>query len=288
MTKGSRSFSVVRGWQLLVLLCLVAACDALNDPPTRTPTRTPSGPDLIPTATTALITSDDMDIVFSGRSDPTAAAAPRDGELPPVPVTTPIPGTQAQVMQITLTDGALVQADVYQTGTARVPGVLLLGIDRAAWGDFPLRLQSIGFSAMVTDLRQPFNTTDFDVVLRAFSGLGAVDPGRIAVIGAESGADLALLGCAVDWLCDVTVLLSPVSQGTLLNVLPNYNPRPIMLVASQDDPQSYETALALSQAARGKVLFQPLTNAGRGTQMLQSDPTLGDTIIDWLTRHLSG
>ena len=120
-------------------------------------------------------------------------------------------------------------------------------------------------------------------MLRALSEMGTVDPARIAVIGATLGADVGLVGCSLNELCDTIVLLSPQSRDTLLNVMITYNPRPLMLTASREDT-SYGVAQAIQNVARGEVLLQGYDNAGRGTELLSNEPNLTDTIITWLNR----
>ena len=51
---------------------------------------------------------------------------------------------------------------------------------------------------------------------------------------------------------------------------------------SEDDTYSYQSTQALSQRAGGKHLFKTYGDVGHGTNMFQAEPTLMDTIIDWL------
>ena len=86
--------------------------------------------------------------------------------------------------------------------------------------------------------------------------------------------------------CDAAVLVSPIGGDTLLNVIADYNPRPLMLVASQGDSESLAAIQALQSLATGEVLVQSLENPGRGGALVQAQPDLFESIVSWLQRHL--
>jgi hypothetical protein len=255
---------------------------------TMTPTTALSGPTLEASPVIRPVPPTELppDFIGSGQNNPTAAALPSGGELPPVPIATAIPGSGQQIVQIILPDGARLEGDLYQSGGERVAGVVILATDRAAWGDFPARLQADGFTVLVITPRDITSVADFQAVLQAFTAVGTVDPARIGVIGASETADLALLGCAAELLCDTVVLLSPVSREALLNVMSAYNPRPLLVAASEDDAGSFVVAQAVQESASGEVLFQPFTSAGQGTAMLENRPDLGELVMTWLRRWL--
>jgi len=270
-----------------VLLLLLAACDTLS-PLTRTPTPPLSGPTLeaSPIIRPYLPTEPPPGYVSSGQNDPTAAALPRDSDLPPLPVGTIVPGAGQQVVEITMGDGAFLSGDLYAGGTERVPGVLVLATDRTAWSAFAAQTEGAGFTVLVMEVRDSASVDDFQVMLEAFTEVGTVDPASVGVVGGAETADLALLGCAANRLCDTVILLSPLQQDAALRALPLYNPRPLMVAASEDDADSYAVAQAVQEAVTGEVLFQPFTSAGRGTAMLQARPDLADLMVAWLTRQL--
>jgi hypothetical protein len=274
-----------------VILFSLAACNFVESslPSTATPTRALSGPTLAPSPTVLILPVDQLDSSFtSGQNDPTVAAMPNDAALPPLPVGTKPPDSSSQMVDFPADDGTLLVGELYESGIDRLPGVLIVSSDPAAWGDFPLRLHNAGFTVLVMQLRQPLSVADFSVMLRALSDLGTVNPGSLGAIGAESGADLVLIGCAADSVCDTAVMLSPSGSDTLLNVIADFSPRPLMLSASQDDPESFQMMQSLQALATGEVLAQPFNAAGRGVAMLQARPDLGDLIIQWLQRHLGG
>lgn len=279
-----------RHFLLLTAVVLLAACDAQSTP-TPTPSRLILGPTIAPSPTffPRQPTFVPFDEYLAGQNDPTAAALPAGGALPPLAVDrtlqsdgTPEPGRQS--IQITAMDGAQIPGDFYVTPGQRQPGVLLLAPDRAAWGDFPARLNAAGFTVLSMTLREG-GLLDFTVMLQALNS-GDADPANLAVIGAGAGADVALLGCAGDLLCDTALLLSPTGDPALVNAMAAYNPRPILLAASQEDATAYAAIQAIQRAATGTVQFQPFTNAGSGLAMLVSRPDLGDLIIAWLRQEI--
>ncbi|RMF76490.1 MAG: hypothetical protein D6737_20045 [Chloroflexi bacterium] len=281
-----RRYFKLNRWRVLLLAVFVlAACETTPAQPTATPTRTLSGPTLAPSPTVLPFppTEIPLEDTFDGLSDPTAAALPRDSSLPPLAVG--IEESGAQMVQLALEAGVLLTGDLYQQGTERLPGVLIIGRDRLAWGSFPAQLQQFGFTVFVIELRDPTNVNDFRVMIDGLN-TGLADPNHLAVIGAGVGADLALRGCAVDARCDALVLLSPTDIEALPDLMPQYSPRPIFISASSEDTTSYELAQLLDTAASGEKFFQPLDGAGSGEQMLQNRPDLAGLIASWLTRQL--
>lgn len=267
-----------------LLPVLLAACTAF-DPATPTPTQALTGPTIAPSPqlfTGPPTEGPPLEDGSLGISDPTAAALPASGALPPRSVSEP--GLEAaQPIEVVALDGALLTGTLYQSGTERQPGVLLLGPSAADWGDFPVSLRAAGFTVLVMTLRDGGTESDVQVMIDALAS-GTADPARIGAIGAAAGADVALRGCAITPACDTVVLLSPLDENP--NVLAQFNPRPIMLAASEEDADSFAVAQALEAAATGDKLFQPLVQAGQGTALLANRPDLGGLIIDWLNRQL--
>jgi hypothetical protein len=272
---------------LLLALVLLVACDDTGGGATAVSLRTLTGPTIAPSATfypqpPTPLSFDDLD---NGQNDPTAAALPAEAVLPPLAVGTPVLGSSEQHIQITAADGTALDGDLYQSGDVRMPGVLMLAEDRTAWGDFPKKIHDAGFTVLVVNIRRVAPASDFTVMLQSLSS-GEADPARLAVIGADSGADTALLGCADDLLCDALVLLSPSGNEALLSAMSRFNPRPVFLSASEDDTLSFDMVQRLQTAATGNVFFQPFTSAGHGTDMLVSRADLSDLIIQWLLQHV--
>jgi hypothetical protein len=273
---------------LLALLLLLAGCDDAFAPPSPTAQATLSGPSIeaSPTLSIRQPTVIPYDELYSGSNDPTAAALPPDSALPPLAVGSPAPVGTGQTIQVTGMDGALLPGVLYQNREGlRLPGVLLLAPRYTDWGDFPEKLHLSGYTVLAMSMREEGALLDFTVMIQALS-TGEADPASLAVIGAGAGADIALLGCAGELLCDTVVLLSPSGNPALLEAMNQYNPRPLLVSASQNDLASFTMAQQLETAATGEVLLQPFGSAGNGTQMLVNRPDLGDLLIQWLEQMI--
>ena len=262
---------------------LVSACDALPQASFE-PVRRLSAPTLAASPTVPIFNSDEIygDTITDGQSDPTAQALPVDAPLPPLQSGL-INEAGGQSIQIILENAQLMDGELYENPDAgRVAGVLLLAPDRLTWGSLPADLYANGFTVLLVEMPTVARAADMDVLLTSLSEQGTVDPSRIAAIGAGEGADMALLGCAVYEICDAVVLLSPQNGEALVNVLPNFNPRPILVIAARNDTASYEAAARLSTAfAEGSQFMQPATGQGTGLLALNSD--LHSEIIRWLS-----
>ncbi|NDJ61735.1 MAG: hypothetical protein GYB67_11455 [Chloroflexi bacterium] len=278
-------------WQrfvfLLVTAALIAGCD--NVPPTPTPTRVLSAPTLAPSPVfRPPLTVSPPPGARGGQNDPTAAAAANEGGLPPIALGPEYSDENRQAIQVTGSDGAQISGDLYPgPNDVRGPGLLLLAVDRVGWLDLPGRLQAAGFTVMTMSIRPNAPVGDFTAMIQALGQVGAVDPGRIGVIGVENGADLALQGCAVDPICDAAVLISPLTEGALIAALPGYNPRPLFLAAARDDQASFTVASAVQASATGPLAFESLGGVARGPVLLQSNPQLQTNIIAWLSDQLT-
>lgn len=283
----------------LTLALLLTACGVVApEAPTLTPTRALSGPTVEPSPTVLNLmpTSAIFGTTAPGQTIPEARSIPFNAELPPL-VTTPVGDGDFGVssVQITLGNGEILVGNLYENPPVvleqgplqqRLPGVLLVGAPLSAWGDAPMQIRDAGYTVLAVNLPGTATTANFVTVMRAFSETRSVNPGLIGVVGAGEGANLALIGCAVERLCDAAALLSPTARATLLNIIVDYNPRPLLVAASQDDTTAYETALALRDAAIGTFSLQEFESAGAGTALLDQQPVLVGTIIQWLGRFL--
>jgi len=269
---------------LTLILLILTACDLPSQTrATLTPTRSLSAPTLESSPAPVIRTSDELysdDGAFIGQSNPTIAALPADGDLPPVRV-----GETGNVVEVVLSDGSVLFGDLYQSGETRQPGILIVGVDRASWGALPLELQAGGFTVLVMETGLIPQAEYVETMLRTFINVGTVDPARIGVIGEAQGADIVMLACAIDELCDVVALLSPLSRDTLLNVIPSYGTRPLLVATSTQDSESYVASLVLSQTAQGDTRFIE-TSAGRGSSLLQFQPDLKDELVAWFVTYI--
>lgn len=264
----------------------LAGCETALPP---TPTLTPEPPPLEPSPTfdirpPSAIPLDPFEADQPGVTILEAARLPADSDfvpgeddLPPVP-----DDYRPQLLSLPLADGGQLVAELF-VGQAGRTGVLLIGAPFDDWGGFPAQLHERGHSVLVVEARIPPLEGDVSVMLTALITLGNPQ-GDVVVVGAAQGADVALLGCASDPRCGTAILLSPRQQGALVAAMTDYNPRPLLLVASLDDLPALQAVEALRIAARGDVLLQPFESAGIGTQMLDSRPDLRGLITNWIDR----
>ncbi len=269
---------------MLCLLMLLAACD--DSSVTSTPERVLSGPTVEPSPTfMPRQQGDEVPGEFIGISDPTAAALAPLAALPPLGVPGSLADGDRQSVEVTANDGALLLGEMYMSMAVRQPGVLLIAPDRTGWGEFPAQLHNGGFTVLVLGMRDLNRIEDLEAAIQSLSQ--SAMPDKLGVIGAGDGADTALLGCAGEGLCKALVLLSPSESPTLIDAMGRYNPRPIFLAATQEDTPSFNGITAIQSAATGENFFQPLTQAGYGTALLENRPDLGSVIVQWLQQQLS-
>lgn len=281
-------------FRLIAIACLLAfaACD--NIAPTLTPTRPISAPTLQASATILpFVPAEDPTQLFVGQNDPTAASLPRDSELPPMAAGTLAPGETRQPIEVTAPDGVQLSGDLYLSPLPDPsPGILILSSDTSAWLDLPLRLQNQGYSVLVMPLRPDTAANsatavgDFESMIRALSQVA--DPGHLGVVGAETGADVGLAGCAVEPLCDALALLTPTNLDIAQNTIIRYNPRPIYLAVAQNDGANFGIVEYLRGSARGEIGYDPIEGQARGAGLLQADPPMTDRLIEWLRTQLLG
>lgn len=273
-------FALSRVLAGIALALLLNACmDAA--PPTLTPTRSLSGPTLAPSPVPFIGPPTEPPPLEEGWFDPTIAALPSGGALPPVLLGGS--GVGRASVEVVAEDGALLIGALYTQAEVRAPGVLLLAPDATGWGGFTERLYNNGFTVLAVEPRDPAHwATDFSTLVDSLAS-GIADPSRIAVVGAVEGADMALVGCAATPLCDGAALLSPLAP-TSAGAMTGYNPRPLFITVTEGDVEAVTVARGIEAAAGGDVLFQPLNNAGRGTAILQNRPDVGDLLIAWLER----
>ncbi len=269
----------------VIALTSLAAC--ADEVPTVTPTAELSGPTLeaSPTFFPDLSYDSTSQAEFIGQSDPTAAALAPDSALPPLSLSDNSVVNNVQSVEITADDGTQLVGELYISPGERMPGLVLIAPEGASWGDLPTRLNAAGFTVLLMPPRDGFYVEDLRVMMLSLS-TGMAQPDHLAAIGADVGADMALLGCAAEPLCDAAVLLSPSDDSALSNAINTYNPRPIFLTASQEDVVSFSAITTLQSAATGPVFFQPFQEAGHGTALVLNRPDLGDVIIEWLHQQV--
>lgn len=193
-------------------------------------------------------------------------------------------------------DGVTIAGDEFGTGPK---GVLLVHDEarsRADWTAFAEKLATGGFHVVTIDLRGhgasmipsaltdadwPAMTGDIDAGVAWLRSRGATE---VHVVGARTGATLALAAAAANAQIDDLVLLTPAlsTHGVKVSaVLPAY-PRPVMVAVSNEDPLAVKTATYISDNATGPKRLDLFPAAGVGAVMLNKVPDLENLITAWM------
>ena len=184
-----------------------------------------------------------------------------------------------------LADRTTLHGELYQGGDQSQPAILILGGEISAWGTLPLQLSQVGFVVLVIQTDPLTPARQVETLLQSLIAIPGVDASAIGVIGEARSADLAMLGCAVNTLCDALALFSPTSRETLHNMIPSFGERPLWLTASRSDSESHGAALSLSQALRGQAQLVEV-EGGRGAGLLNAEPGLADQLVTWFALQL--
>lgn len=158
-------------------------------------------------------------------------------------------------------DWQLLASDFYRQGL-QVLTVDLRGHGGSASAATPLA--PADYPAMVADVRS------------AVAYLQSRGCTRVAIVGAELGANLALNEAADDPLVVSVVLLSPgvdYKGVTAVDAARRFGDRPMLMVAGQDDPYAARSIPSLAAAAGGETV-QIYPQAGKGTGMFNRVPEL--------------
>lgn len=206
----------------------------------------------------------------------------------------------ASTVQLRTSDGVTIAGTWYEAGDA-APAVVLVPMytrTRDDWRAFAERLNAAGLSALAIDLRghggsggaaAPAPAMALDV--RAAIDFLAARPGvrGIAVAGASLGASAALIAAADAPAVRGVAALSLVSDYRGVRVdaaVKKYGTRPLLLVASTDDPLASRTLRSLvAEAPPGRDQRLSLV-AAHGTVILDRDPDVAAAVVDWLRRTL--
>jgi alpha-beta hydrolase superfamily lysophospholipase len=214
-----------------------------------------------------------------------------------------MPEAASQRLGLRTDDGVTLAATWYEPSTRPAPAVVLVHMlhrSRRDWEYAASRLASEGIGALTIDLRghgesggtaqdYPPMVQDLRAARRFLSGRSDVIPGRIGVAGASLGANLAALMAADDSAVASVALLSPSTDYRGLRIeaaVRKYGARPLLLVASDDDPYASRSARELQKAGTGTREIVVLSGAGHGTNMLSRAPDLTRLLVDWFRRTL--
>lgn len=197
-------------------------------------------------------------------------------------------------------DGVTIAATWYEAADSG-PAVVLVPMytrTRDDWRAFAEKLNAAGLSALAIDLRghggsggasAPSPAMALDV--RAAIDFVATRPGvrGIGVAGASLGASAALIAAADAPAVRGVALLSLVSDYRGVRVdaaVKKYGGRPLYLVASTDDPLAARTLRGLVAEAPPAREQRLSLVAAHGTIILERDPDVAASMVDWLRRTL--
>jgi len=215
---------------------------------------------------------------------------------------------RAQRVSFRTEDGVTIAATWYEPSSRPGPAVILVHMlqrSRRDWEALASRLASSGIGALAIDLRghgESFygrsadETADYSAMVqdvraarRFLAARSDVLPARIGIAGASIGANLAVLEAAGDSAIASIALLSPSLDYRGLRIeaaVRKYGKRPMLLVASDDDPYAGRSAVDLQKAGGGPRELMTLSGAGHGTNMLGRAWELPQALVDWFRRTL--
>jgi pimeloyl-ACP methyl ester carboxylesterase len=215
--------------------------------------------------------------------------------------------TQQQV-NFKTEDGVSIGATLYLPSRPAPAVILLHPLTRSRedWRAVGQRLAEAGIAALAIDLRghgasdpPPVATSGGELTgmsldikaARAFlAGRREVVQGRVGLLGASVGANLAVTAAAADPSVRTLALLSPgldyrgIRTEAALN---RYGGRPVLMVGSSEDNYVMISMRRLSGGAGAGTREQlVLDGAGHGTAMVARRPELIGVLVDWFRRTL--
>lgn len=219
------------------------------------------------------------------------------GGLPPV---APPVAAAGVTVQVRVADGASVSATVYDAATPTAAVVLVPMYTRSQddWRAFAERLQGVDITALAIDVRghgassgdsTPAAAMAQDVHA-AVTFLSARVGGRpVGIVGASLGASLAVIAAADSAVVRGIALVSPSAdyRGVRLEAAAKrYGARPMLLIASSEDPYALRTVKSLvTSATTGRE--QRLSSVpAHGSLLLERDADTAAALVDWLRRTL--
>ena len=115
-------------------------------------------------------------------------------------------------------------------------------------------------------------------------------PNAIGIAGASVGGSFALLAAVDLPVVRSLALLSPSLDYRGVRIDPTlvrrYGARPILFVASSDDPYALRSLRELAADTSGIREQRLASVAAHGTVLLNADPDLASALVDWFRRTL--
>jgi dienelactone hydrolase len=253
--------------------------------------------------------AENRDAMIVGPDAPRVLAALALAAVLAFPVLQPPVLHAAQRVTVRTEDGVTIAATWHEPSFRPAPAVILvhmLNRTRRDWDALAQRLASEGIGALTIDLRGhgesgggPATTDggpdyssmvlDIKAARRLLAQRGDVQQAHVGLVGASIGANLAALAAAADTSFAALALLSPSLDYRGLRIeaaVRKIGSRPVLLIASDDDPYATRSARELQKAGDGTREIVTVRGGGHGTAMLWHDPDLARTLVDWLRRRL--
>jgi acetyl esterase/lipase len=117
-----------------------------------------------------------------------------------------------------------------------------------------------------------------------------IDTSNIAIIGSSIGANTALNYAAADASVKALVLISPGANYhdiTVEDSMKKYGNRPVLLISSKEDKDSYETCEKLEKLSKSeKKENMSIEGKAHGNGILSENKEIGKTIEKWIVGYL--
>ena len=199
-------------------------------------------------------------------------------------------------------NGRTIAATLTEAGQRPSPAVVLVGMlgrPKDEWDPIAQRLADGNITALAIDLPGQVAPDDpkalaawADDVRAGVEFLQArpeTRPGAVGIVGASLGASLAAWAGATDGGVRALVLVSPAMdyRGLRLEApMHQLGARPLLMVASQQDPYAARTVRDLMKDAPAGREAQWSDVSAHGTLLLVREPDLVRVITEWLQRTL--
>jgi dienelactone hydrolase len=201
-----------------------------------------------------------------------------------------------RVVRFRATDGVKLRGTLTPAGSGRAPAVVLVhqyqgGPDQ--WTPMIPYLHKAGYAVLnyasrsAGELDETILARDARGAIAALRRQRAVDPKRIAILGASIGASTAawVSGRPPDMHLRAAVGLSPAESGSFFSAgdKGTFRPHDLLLIA---DHGELVEATGIKQDAHGKgVTVKQSKETGHGVALIP-DPTVRKAIIDWLDARM--
>jgi alpha-beta hydrolase superfamily lysophospholipase len=236
------------------------------------------------------------------RTDSTAVAAALAILLAALGVS---PRAASQRVTFRTDDGVAIAATWHDPDVRPAAAVILVHMlhrTRRDWDAVASRLADEGIGALAIDLRGHGDSggsvrgdddggygsmvRDVSAARRYLASRGDVQGARIGILGASVGANLAALA-ATDDIASLALLSPSLDyRGLRIEAAVRKYGRPVLFVASDDDPYAMRSTRDLQKNGGGAREAYILSRAGHGTMMLDRDHDLARRLVDWFRRTL--